>query len=140
MSSVSVYSLQARARRRLSALVSALCVVLWTAGCEVECDNELIHQSLSPDGAHKVVVFRRSCGATTGWSTQVSIQPASAALGQDGGNAFILEGEHRLDITWSDDRSLRIQEPKYVRIFKRKEVVAGVRVAYDQAQPEEKGR
>ena len=137
---MSAYSLQARACRRLSAFASALCVFLWTAGCEKECDNELILQSVSPSGAHKAVVFRRSCGATTGWSTHVSIQPASAALGKDGGNVFILEGEHRLDITWSDDRSLRIREPKYANVFKREEAVAGVRIVYDQAQPEEKGR
>jgi hypothetical protein len=34
------------------------------------CGNEILAESLSPDGSKKFVVFQRSCGATTGFSTQ----------------------------------------------------------------------
>lgn len=50
------------------------------------CGNAPIEEVVSPNGAHKVVVFQRSCGATTGDSTHVSILPAEAPLPDDIGN------------------------------------------------------
>jgi hypothetical protein len=39
------------------------------------CANEIIQVFPSPDGTNKAVLYRRSCGATTGWSRQVVILP-----------------------------------------------------------------
>jgi hypothetical protein len=37
------------------------------------CGNEIVSRVASPTGDHDVIVFERACGATTGWSTHVSI-------------------------------------------------------------------
>ena len=37
------------------------------------CGNEIFQEASSPDNSYKAVVFQRDCGATTGFSTQVSI-------------------------------------------------------------------
>ncbi len=39
------------------------------------CVNETVREYPSPDGKLKAVLYRRSCGATTGWSRQVAILP-----------------------------------------------------------------
>ena len=35
------------------------------------CENQLLSEVLSPDQVYRAIVFQRSCGATTGFSTQV---------------------------------------------------------------------
>ncbi|MBI1810912.1 MAG: hypothetical protein HY035_01370 [Nitrospirae bacterium] len=42
---------------------------LFNSGCK----NAIIKEILSPDQKRKIVVFARDCGATTGYSTQVSL-------------------------------------------------------------------
>jgi len=37
------------------------------------CGNTIVEALPSPDGSHKAVVFVRNCGATTDFSTQMSV-------------------------------------------------------------------
>ena len=48
---------------------------------------------LAPDGRQHAVVFVRDCGATTDFSTQVSVLPAGRAV-SGGGNAFVADADH----------------------------------------------
>jgi hypothetical protein len=50
------------------------------------CGNETLAEFLSLDGAQKMVLFERSCGATTGFSTHVSLLRADAKLPNESGN------------------------------------------------------
>jgi hypothetical protein len=52
------------------------------------CGNEELSNLPAPDGRHRAVVFQRDCGATTGFSRQVSILPATQALPNEGGNVL----------------------------------------------------
>ncbi len=67
----------------LSGLVIGL---IWSATTFtlVECANTVIAESLSPDSEWKAVLFERSCGATTGYSTQVSLIRSRSDLENDG--------------------------------------------------------
>ena len=58
------------------------------------CANSMLSESRSPDGRYKAVVFERSCGATTGFSTQVSILPIDATQPRSGGNALVVDTDH----------------------------------------------
>jgi len=58
------------------------------------CDNAVLSSSPSPDGRHKLVIFERSCGAASDFSTQVSLLAAGAELGHDGGNALVVDTDH----------------------------------------------
>ncbi|HMA80026.1 MAG TPA: hypothetical protein VKR81_04015, partial [Candidatus Binatia bacterium] len=44
------------------------------------CLNQIFKESVSPDESKKFVVFQRSCGATTGFSTHASLISADASL------------------------------------------------------------
>lgn len=53
------------------------------------CDNTPIAEYPSPEGRHRVIVFERSCGATTGFSPQASLLDADEELDLGSGNLFI---------------------------------------------------
>ena len=60
----------------------------------------------------KGVVFERSCGATTGFSTQISILPVTQKLENEGGNIFIVLGrpkEVRPKLHWLNNSELSIR-------------------------------
>lgn len=58
------------------------------------CVNDMVGQVQSPDGQFKAVIFERDCGATTDFSTQVSIVPTSTPLPDTAGNVFVADGNH----------------------------------------------
>ncbi len=77
------------------------------------CGNEVYSEVLSPDGEYKAVVFQRDCGATTGFSTQVSIIHSGVNLKNEGGNVYIIDGHPRdtlLVARWLSDAELRIEK------------------------------
>ena len=75
------------------------------------CGNDMFSEVLSPNGKHKVVVFQRDCGATTGFSTQISIMGSNDELENESGNIYIIDG-HPKDVSpvinWASDTELNI--------------------------------
>jgi len=55
-----------------------------------ECVNTVVESVASPDNEWSAVLFERSCGATTGFSSQVSVVRSGSALPDRAGNAFVL--------------------------------------------------
>jgi carboxymethylenebutenolidase len=96
----------------------------------------------SPGAELKAVIFSRDCGATTGFSTQVSVLPPSATLrASDAGNVFVVEGHpetaategvgpHALGVRWVGRNRLRILHDPRVRIVKAERSIAAVRIEY----------
>lgn len=75
------------------------------------CGNYLHSESISPNGRYKAVIFQRDCGATTGFSTQISIVKTSEVLKNRPGNIFIVDGHpdrYAPNIFWSSDSELVI--------------------------------
>ena len=56
------------------------------------CGNEIAVELISPDKNYKAVIFQRDCGATTGFSTQVSVLGVNEELENKSGNIFIKVG------------------------------------------------
>ena len=114
---------------------SALLVVFagLLAGCESlsdsACANHVLFvESSSADGSHTAVIFTRDCGATTGFSTQVSIQAGTGALTETPGNVFIADTNHgrapagegggpQVRIYWRTPHHLLIQHHQNARVF-----------------------
>ena len=94
------------------------------------CDNEIRIVAPSPDGAHKAVVFIRNCGATTNFSTQVSILPARMASPRDKGNALVVDGQHILRLRWHGNDALEIGGYGSARVFRQPATAAGVRLHF----------
>ena len=85
-------------------------------------------------------MFQRDCGATTGFSTQISIlRPNDNPIG--GGNAFIADDDHGAarvgswggswaDAKWLAPDHLLIRYAAKSRIFKQDNSVSGVEITY----------
>ena len=95
------------------------------------CANDNLRETLSPNGALKAVLFRRDCGATTSYSTQLSILPASRKLPNEAGNVFVVGGEPSVVVRWLDDTHLNISVGLATTAFKHLSTFNGVQIHYD---------
>lgn len=88
------------------------------------CGNTVKRVVSAPTGDVRAVEFDRGCGATTGFSTQVSILRDGEALNQDdGGN--VLTSDHGPEPLprppeWLGPRTLKITVPEGVRVSTRR--------------------
>jgi hypothetical protein len=94
----------------------------------------------SSDGRHTAVLFERDCGATTGFSTQVSVFEDSIwPRATGGGNAFVADAGHRdlaptswggpwADMRWLDESTLEIRYDARSRAFLVSDQVEDVRI------------
>jgi hypothetical protein len=106
------------------------------------CGNRVVAEIRSPDGRHKAVEFERDCGATTDFSTQVSVIKSNKQLGSDSvGNAFTADSNHgsvtvhgagvmELDVRWLNSNTLQIEYPAGARVFSRNSKVGDVSIQY----------
>lgn len=113
-----------------------LAALMMCSGCSDACQNTVASRSLSPDGNHAAVLFQRDCGATTGFSTQISILDADGKP-SGGGNAFVADDDHGVarvgnwaEMKWLSPERLLIRYAAKSRLFKQKESVSGVSITY----------
>jgi hypothetical protein len=111
------------------ALVIASCAVMVSA-CSDMCGNEITQTIISPSGSSKAVVFSRDCGATTGFSTQVSILRGAQGLPNDGGNVLVLDDIVPLSLAWKSDTSLQVSGLGGRQTYKQAASVSGVAISY----------
>jgi hypothetical protein len=75
------------------------------------CGNDIYQEVYSPDRQYKVVVFERNCGATTDFSTQVSILGATQELPNISGNIFVIDGHPdyaQVQVKWESDQAMEV--------------------------------
>jgi len=112
-------------------------------GCSEMCGNEILQIAFSPDEKRKAVIFLRDCGATTGYSTQISLLDAQEELPPKKGNSFIADSNHgqaqtgmrdELDIylQWAHNKELIVKYDKRARVFRSKQSADGVTIKYEQ--------
>lgn len=102
------------------------------------CTNETIVEVRSPDGDHRAVMFMRECGATTDFTTQVSVDPW---FFQPIGNVFVADsynggkrgswGGPWARIEWVSPSALRISFDKRARVFTRNNSAHGAKIFYE---------
>ncbi|MGB3797371.1 MAG: hypothetical protein WA957_13850 [Alteraurantiacibacter sp.] len=123
--------------RTLLLLVLSLAV----AACDDDCIDEVVTRLTSPDGKREAVMFQRDCGATNGYSTQVSIFEVGQAP-SGGGNTFRADDDHGAakvgdwggswaEIKWLASNRLLIRHADKSRIFEQDNSVDGVSVSYE---------
>lgn len=119
----------------------AICIVFSLSGCRL-CGNTPISEVISPGGMAKAVVFVRSCGATTDFSTHVSVLPAGQKLSNEGGNVFVADSDHgraptgpkgQLDVRlrWTAENHLTILFPPGSRVFRSETRVGPLQIDYN---------
>jgi hypothetical protein len=95
------------------------------------CANDNLVETVSPNGQLKAVTFRRDCGATTAYSTHVSILPVSHRLPNEAGNVFVQSREPIVVVWWLDDHHLSISGGGASTAFVHHTDFRGVRITYD---------
>lgn len=109
--------------------------------CSDPCSNNVAARLASPDGRYEAVLFQRDCGATTGFSTQISVLEAGEKL-SGGGNVFRADDDHGAakigawggswaEMKWLAADRLHIRYAVNSRLFEQDESVAGVTVSYE---------
>jgi hypothetical protein len=134
--------------------VTALCLA---SACSDKslCTNTIQAQSSAPGGLHHAVVFQRDCGATTGFSTQVSVlngpgPTLDANLPTNPGNAFIADTDHgaapaaawggpTVELSWQTAQRLVIRHHPSARLFTEPSTVSGVVVVYEKGASQTHG-
>ncbi len=98
------------------------------------CGNEIVQDVRSPDGRHRAMLFQRDCGATTGFSTHVSIVGVSKDLADDSGNVLVADGAPR-DGSWKirghDAGTLTVTVDPYVEFRPVEANVEGITIRYE---------
>jgi hypothetical protein len=90
------------------------------------CGNEIFQEVYSPGKAYKAVVFQRDCGATTGFTTHVSILKASATLPNLAGNVVALNGHPdstKVSINWETNRLVSIRHSGAYKVLAKNDTI-----------------
>ena len=83
------------------------------------CGNSPSRTVISPDGRLKAVVFERDCGATTGFSMQVSVLGAKDRLPNKSGNVFVDGDNAPVTVAWASANNLTVRYNPQARVFVR---------------------
>ena len=108
--------------------------IFLTAAFSDMCRNEIFTQIESPDKHHKAVLFQRDCGATTGFSTQISILNKNDKLENESGNIFIAEDHpdrNKLELAWVNSNTLLVRNINRVNTFKKETTFGKVLINYE---------
>jgi hypothetical protein len=124
-----------------------ICALVWIAPLAlVRSWTEVVGYVPSPDGKWDVVLMVRNAGATTDYSTQLSVIPAGRVSRELAlcrpGNVFIADGNHgavavnprgfmHVDVVWKSPNLVLITFPPTARVFKRERRFQSVIVNYD---------
>jgi hypothetical protein len=99
-------------------------------GCDSMCGSDPIHSQVSPDGRLKAVAYLYDCGATTGFSTQVSVIDADDEI-TSSGNILIVDGKRGLNVKWLSDTKLLISNSAGHKTYKKVDELGSVKVSYE---------
>ena len=108
-------------------------------GCADGCENTPVQTVAAPSGHQKAVLFERSCGATTGFTTQISLvkggeQPSGK------GNVFIADGGLEAaswggpwaEVLWLSPGHLLVKYDASARVFEQHANADGVRISFEK--------
>ncbi len=121
-------------------LRAALGAPMLLAGCSDPCENTVVREIPSPDGRRRAVVFERSCGATTAFTTQISVLSPGASP-RDAGDVFTADTDHGrapparwggpdVRVRWLDARTLEVRHHPRARVFGKETRREDLRVRY----------
>ena len=119
---------------------------IWGLLARNPCANEVLAEMPAPNHRTRAIVFQRSCGATTAFSTQVSLLSGSRPLPNDGGNVFIADTDHgrapagpgggpTVQVRWVTPAELEVRHDARARVFTADSLVNGVRIRFVTIAP-----
>ena len=107
-----------------------------------ECETTIVGRVPDPSAAKQAVLFERSCGATTGFSTQISItrigedpQAGRNVFIADGGTAATKSGGPWAEVRWLARDHLLVRFDREARVHKAAPRLNGIQIRFEQASP-----
>jgi hypothetical protein len=109
----------------------ALYVAMFVSLFAGACANTVWQKAANPEVQTTAFFFERNCGATTGFSTQLSIVRGDE-LPDEGGNVLVIDGYFdEMKIEWKGADMLVVSNvPANARVFRRVKAIDGVTVEY----------
>ncbi|WP_078410745.1 hypothetical protein [Priestia abyssalis] len=92
------------------------------------CGNDIVQKVPSPGGKKVAYIFTRDCGATTGFSPQLSILDKGDKFPNESGNTF--RSDKSFSIGWIDDKKLQVIYDKKSETYEMDKRVNSVKVEY----------
>ena len=92
------------------------------------CGNDIKQKIPSPSGEKVAYVFERSCGATTGFSPQLSILNNDDEFQIESGNTF--RSDKEFSIEWLGEKNLKVNYDKSSETSEMDKRVNGIKVEY----------
>ncbi|MGG3889738.1 DUF5412 family protein [Metabacillus fastidiosus] len=92
------------------------------------CGNKIVQKVSSPNSEKVAYIFTRDCGATTGFSPQLSILDKDDKFQNKSGNTFRTNND--FSIEWLDNKHLKVIYHKSSKIYEMDKKVNGVKVEY----------
>ena len=97
------------------------------------CGNEIYQEVLSPDGNFNAVLFQRDCGATTSFSTQISLISQDRKLPNESGNIFIINRHPKdigIELLWAGPSELLIKHTDGLEYSKKETEYQEITISY----------
>ena len=127
--------------RRTAELLLCAAMAFGLSGCW-PCGNKVVYEVHPPNRKHEAIVFVRNCGATTDFSTHVSVVREGQSLSHGAGNALVVDGDHGkvktgscgqlpVHVAWNGDHSVAIRYPQESRRFLANTRAEGVALTYE---------
>ena len=110
-------------------LISLLALFLVT-GCSELCGNDPLHGEESPDKTKLAIAFVRSCGATTGFSSHVSVIDRNGSLPNKPGNILIVDGKQPISVKWLNNSTLEVDLPIETKTYKKIDKLGEISIKY----------
>lgn len=75
-------------------------------GC---CSNTVIYQRFSPDRMLVATLFDRDCGATTDFSTMISVTRNTQSFADESALFLVAKGQKNISLKWVGPRTLYVE-------------------------------
>ena len=92
------------------------------------CGNDIKQKTPSPNGENVAYIFERSCGATTGFSPQLSIINKDDNFQNKPGNTFRTDKD--FSIEWVNEKNLKVIFDKSSETYKMDKQVNEIKIEY----------
>lgn len=126
--------------------LGSLTLAILSTGCSDECENTQVFSRQSPDGRHMAILFERSCGATSGFTTQISIVGEGQHQAAGAGNIFSADTDHGraasapwggpfASVRWVTGRHLIVTYDAAARILTSRTRLGEITIDHEPADP-----
>jgi len=92
------------------------------------CGNQIIHKVNSPNGKKTAYILLRDCGATTGYSYNLTLFNSDENLPNKSGNTFV--SDKSFNVKWINDKKLQVDYQNSSKTYEMDKSVNWTKIEY----------